>query len=481
MFSKLRLLASLGVLTIAIVVALAAGVFSASAAPTTTTAATASTTRTTTAASGSVNPNDKSRYPFGSPQGGVAVNPPPPPGEPTLSPEYATKTTTRIYGSNPFEEAVSVAQHIWTSALPQNVPANAANNADRTRAVTLVTPDDPLTDITATPLIHFPDAAPILYVTNKGIPDITLNELKRLGPVGIDRFNHVDAFLVGAAANPGVESQLKAIGMKYYVVTAGDIPQLADTVDKLYGSISNPDFGVGTMPGMEDVVVGSMDGKGWQYVLPATHWVAHMPTGLFWVHRDSIPSPTIDALKRRAGKARIYLFGGPDQISAKVASQLYQYGEVIRVSNDDPVAFNAPPPDSPEATAIAFAKMWDPAGMFGWKITGPGHGFTLVNINDWQGAIASAPLSHLGFHAPLLLTGNATSLPSALDSYFTMVSPSFLNTPADGPYNMTYVLGSWDQVSWLEQVRVDTLSEMHNRRVVGSDTGSTYADSQPGA
>jgi hypothetical protein len=479
LFSKFRLPAGAGVL--AIVAALAVGgVYPASAAPTTTTT-TASTTTTTTAASGGVNPNDKSRYPFGYPQGGVAVGTPPPPGEPTLSPEYATKTTTRIYGSNPFEEAVSVAQHIWTSALPENVPANAANNADRTRAVTLVTPDDPLTDITATPLIHFPDAAPILYVTNKGIPAITLNELKRLGPVGIDRFNHVGAFLVGAAANPGVESQLKAIGIKYYEVTAGDIPQLADTVDKLYGSISNPDFGVGTMPGMEDVVIGSMDGKDWQYVLPATHWVAHMPTGLLWVQRDSIPSPTIDALKRRAGKARIYLFGGPDQISAKVANQLYQYGEVIRVSNDDPVAFNAPPPDSPEATAIAFAKMWDPAGMFGWKMTGPGHGFTLVNINDWQGAIASAPLSHLGFHAPLLLSSNATSLPSDLDSYFTMVSPSFLNTPADGPYNMTYVLGSWDQVSWDEQVRVDTLSEMHNRRVVGSDTGSTYADSQPGA
>jgi hypothetical protein len=157
-----------------------------------------------------------------------------------------------------------------------------------------------------------------------------------LGPVGIDRFNHVGAFLVGAAANPGVESQLKAIGVKYYAVTAGDIPQLADTVDKLYGSISNPDFGVATMPGIEDVVIGSMDGTDWQYALPATHWVAHMPTGLFWVHRDSIPSPTVDALKRRAGKARIYLFGGPEQISAKVASQLYQYGEVIRVSNDDP-------------------------------------------------------------------------------------------------------------------------------------------------
>ena len=472
------------------VVALAvAGGISASAVPPTATAAPTSTKAptSTTAAPGtpapsaSVSPNDKNLYPFGQPQGGVAVKTPPPPGEPTLSPAYTTKTTTRIYGTDPFEEAVSVSHHIWTSALPENVPANADNNADRTRAITLVTPDDPLTDITATPLIHFPDAAPILYVTKNGIPAITLNELKRLGPVGIKRFNNVHALLVGAAANPGVESQLKAIGMKYYEVTGSDVPQLADNVDKLYGSISNPDFGVATMPGMEDVVIGSMDGKDWQYTLPATHWVAHMPTGLFWVHRNSIPASTIDALKRRAGKARIYLFGGANQISASVAKQLYQYGEVIRVTNDDPVAFNAPAPDSPEATALAFSKMWDPAGMFGWKITGPGHGFTLVNINDWQGAIASAPLSHLGFHAPLLLTSSASTLPSDLEGYFSQVSPSFLNTPADGPYNMTYVLGSWNQVNWDEQVRVDTLSEMHNRRVVGSDTGSTYGDSQPGA
>ncbi|NEN05819.1 hypothetical protein G3T36_08030 [Diaminobutyricibacter tongyongensis] len=481
------LLAGAGVGAV-VALAIAGGISASAVPPTATTAPTSTKAPTSTtpspkssAASGSVDPNSKSLYPFGQPQGGVAVNTPPPPGEPTLSPAYATKTTTRIYGSNPFEEAVSVSQHIWTSALPENVPANAGNNADRTRAVTLVTPDDPLTDITATPLIHFPDAAPILYVTKNGIPAITLNELKRLGPVGISRFNNVHALLVGAAANPGVESQLKAIGMKYYEVKGADVPQLADNVDKLYGSISNPDFGVATMPGMEDVVVGSMDGKDWQYTLPATHWVAHMPTGLFWVHRNSIPTATIDALKRRGGKARIYLFGGPDQISASVAKQLYQYGEVIRVSNDDPVAFNAPAPDSPEATALAFAKMWDPAGMFGWKITGPGHGFTLVNINDWQGAIASAPLSHLGFHAPLLLTSSASTLPSDLESYFTQVSPSFLNTPADGPYNMTYVLGSWNQVNWDEQVRVDSISEMHNRRVVGSDTGGTYGDSQPGA
>jgi hypothetical protein len=484
MFRMFRPLVGAGVLAVAIVVALAlGGVFSASAAPpATTTASTTTAASSTTTASGTANANDKSLYPFGAPQGGVAVNTPPPPSEPTLSPAYTTKTTTRIYGANPFEEAVSVAQHIWTSALPANPPGGPDDPADRTRAVTLLTPDDPLTAITATPLIHFPDAAPVLYVTNNGIPDVTLNELKRLGPSGIARHNNIDAFLVGAAANSGVEAQLKSIGIKYETVTGSDIPRLADNVDKLYGSIENPDFGVATMPGMEDVVIGSMDGKDWQYVLPATHWVAHMPTGLLWVHRDSIPQQTIDALKRRNGMmARIYLFGGPDQISPAVAKQLYQYGEVVRVSNDDPVAYNTPAADSPEATAIAFSKMYDPAGMFGWKITGAGHGFTLVNVNDWQGAVASAPLSHLGFHAPLLLTDDATSLPSGLESYFTQVSPSFLNSPADGPYNMTYVIGSWDQVSWNEQVRVDNVSEMHNRRVVGSDTGSTYADSQPGA
>jgi hypothetical protein len=75
---------------------------------------------------------------------------------------------------------------------------------------------------------------------------------------------------------------------------------------------------------------------------------------------------TIDALRRRGGMARIYLFGGPDQISPAVAKQLAQYGTVIRVTNDDEVAYNAPPRNTPEDTAIAFSKMWDAMGEFGF-------------------------------------------------------------------------------------------------------------------
>jgi hypothetical protein len=419
---------------------------------------------------------DPNHYPFGVPSGGPAVKVPSPPGDSTLSPTIATKTTTRIYGADPYEEAVSVTQHIWPAALPENAPNLVP---DRPRAVTLLTTTDPLTAITATPIIHFPDDAPVLYVTSSGVPAITLNEIKRLGPSGIDRYNHVQAFLVGASANSGVENQLKAIGVKYVTVTAGSVPDLANKVDQLYGSISNPDTGVPAMAnGMENVVIGSTDA--YQFLLPATHWVSHMATGLFWVTKTSVPQGTIDALKRRNGQARIYLFGGPNQISSSVASKLGQYGTVIRVTNDDNVAYNSPPTDTPEQTAIAFSKMWDSAGEMGWKITGPGHGFTLVNLSDWAGAVASSPLSHLGFHAPLLFTNSATTLPSDDDAYFKSVEPTFLTSPADGPYNMTYAIGSWNQISWPEELQVEYDSEMGNRRDAGLNTGSVYGDSAPG-
>jgi hypothetical protein len=416
--------------------------------------------------------------PFGAPKAAPDYSVPPPPGEPGLIPTVATKTTTRLYGSNPFQEAVSVTQHVWPAALPENAPNENNNVPDRPWAVTLVTPNDPLTAITAVPLLHFPDDAPILYVTNNGIPQVTADEIKRLGDTGISRYHSVDAFLVGAAANPGVEKQLRALGMKYATVTAPNVPALADTVDKLYGSIQNPDTGVPVMDnGSENVMVGSM--QSYQYLLPATHWVAHMASGLLWVNQNSVPQATIDALQRRHGHARIYLFGGPQQISGAVADQLSQYGTIVRVTNNDNVAFNANPTDTPVDTAIAFAKMWDGAGEVGWKITGPGHGFTLVNINNWQGAVASAPLSHLGFHAPLLFTTSAGSLPPQLDAYYKSVAPTYTTTPADGPYNMTYVLGSWNQITWGQQAHVDYISEMGNRRLWNTTTGGGYTDSAP--
>ena len=475
--------AALAVAVIAVIVLAAVGTFNSSSS--TVGQVRLHLTANTTPVGGTPNAQQD---PFGAPSAKPDYSVPTPPGESSLVTTVGTKTTQRIYGANPYQEAVSVTQHIWPAALPLNAPNENNNVPDRPWGLTLLTPNDPLTAITATPLIHFPDDAPVLYVTPNGIPKVTADEIKRLGDTGISRYHNVDAFLVGAAANPGVEKQLTAMGLKYVTVTAPNVPALANTVDKLYGSIQNPDTGIPGMGGgttmgggPENVMIGSMQGKDYQYILPATHWVSHMASGLFWVNRNSVPAATVAGLQRRGGKANIYLFGGPQQISASVANQLSKYGNVVRISNNDNVAFNANPTDTPIDTAIAFAKMWDPGGMVGWKITGPGHGFTLINENNWQAAVASAPLSHLGFHAPLLMTSNANQLPSQLDAYFSSVAPTYTNTPADGPYNMTYVIGSWNQVTWGVQAHVDYISEMNNRRLWNTTTGGSYNDTQPSA
>src|SRR3954468_7579123 len=115
---------------------------------------------------------------------------PPPPSQPTRA-NGDTKHTTRLYGKNAFQEAVAVTQLVYPADGPTGEDDSFPD--DRPRAVTLLTPDDPLTAITATPLIHFPDNAPVLYVTRNGIPKITSDELKRLKPVGMGRHDDIQA------------------------------------------------------------------------------------------------------------------------------------------------------------------------------------------------------------------------------------------------------------------------------------------------
>jgi hypothetical protein len=225
--------------------------------------------------------------------------------------------------------------------------------------------------------------------------------------------------------------------------------------------------------GIQDVFIGSTNA--YQFMLPITHWVSHMPGPILWVDPTSstLPDGTIAALKRRSpSTARIYVMGGPTQFPDALMSQLFQFGKVTRLTNDDNVAFNVPPPITAESTAVAFSQMWDPMGMVGWNETGAGHGFTIVNSNDWQGAVGSAILSHLGFHAPLLMTDSATALPADVTTYLNKVAPTFLVTPGDGPYNMLYIIGSYNDVSWNTQVTAELSQEMGNRH--DSPGGSIY-------
>src|SRR6202023_2655097 len=62
---------------------------------------------------------------------------------------------------------------------------------------------------------------------------------------------------------------------------------------------------------------------------------------------------------------RDYVLGGTEQVPDTLVSLLQPYGAVTRLTNDDAVAFNTPPPITAESTAVAFSQMWDPVGMVG--------------------------------------------------------------------------------------------------------------------
>jgi hypothetical protein len=64
-----------------------------------------------------------------------------------------------------------------------------------------------------------------------------------------------------------------------------------------------------------------------------------------------------------------------------------------------------------------------------------------------------------------------------VDAYYSAVAPTFVNSPGEGPYNMTYVVGSWNQLSWPLQAHIDYISEMSNRRVWSNNNGGRYSDS----
>ena len=410
-------------------------------------------------------------------QGSRTFAPPAPPGEP--SPLVAdTMYTTRLFGTNPEEEAVSVTRHAYPAANAPDAPDEISDAPDRPWAVILVDAADEVAGLSAAELIHFPDNAPVLFTEGGTLPAVTRSEIERLHPVGVQRDGGVQIFAIGKAGSSAVTASLK--GFKVQSITGANPFTLADAIDAAYGHVEDGDTGVPTMMtgaagggnGIQDIFVGSVGSP--QMMLPAAEWCSHMPAGIAWVDNTSqtLPPETVTELQRRRGHADIYVMGGPDVVSPALFRQLQAYGNVARVTNDDGIASNPPLADDPVKQSVAFARMWDPVGLMGWNITGPGHGFILVNEKDWQGALGAAVLSGVGFHAPLLLTDSADTLPAPVASYLSIVRPNFLVTPAQGPYNMVYVLGDYAKVSWPLQTSVNASQEMANRH--DAPNGSLY-------
>jgi len=337
-----------------------------------------------------------------------------------------TKNTTRIPGEDSGALSISTAQMIW--------PATKAGT--KPNVVLLAPKESWQAQLAALDLVHHPSDGPLLVTERGKVSQAVMDELMRLHPQGTSDGTQVIAIGMDASVVKELSGHFKVKEI------SGEKPEeLAAAIDQFYADAS------GSLPA--SVVVSTSESP--EYAVPAGNWISHMPEPLLYVTRDSVPQATADSLKKRNGKATIYLLGPESIIDGSVEKELQEYGKVVRIAGNDPVA-----------NAIAFAAYKDPQTGFGWGITSPGHGLVLANAANVKEAIPTASFAHRGKHAPLLLTEQEQA-PKQLHDYLTTLKPRYKKEPTEGPYNHLFIVGDQKWVSTEQQGDLDHLIEIESQ------------------
>lgn len=326
-------------------------------------------------------------------------------------PVTATRNTTRVSGSDPVADAAGVASALF--------PAGDASS--RPPAVVLVDQGDWQGAVAAGALVGAPVRAPVLLTGGGSLPPVTEATIKRLAPGR--------AILIGEKPTPpsGLQSSLIR-------GAAPDPYSEAAAVDR-FSSVARG-------KPSPDVVIAS--GEQAPFAMPAAPWAARSGDSVLFVKRDSIPPPTLNALREHQ-RPRIWVLGPESAVSAGVLAQLGKLGPTRRIT---------PGPTAVE-NAAAFARF--KSSGFGWGASVPGQNLTIANASRPADAAAAAGLGANGIFAPLLLTDQAAQLPRALEGYLLDVQPGYdVNNPGQGVFNHVWILGAADALSAQAQSRVDT-------------------------
>jgi len=334
-------------------------------------------------------------------------------------PEFATKNTTRVAGADPVANAAGVA----LAAFP------STGGVPGPDAVSLVDSNDWQAGIAAASLTAQPVSAPILLSTGNTIPSLTQDAITALGPAGSAATQGTQVFRIGDAASPS--------GVDVQHVTGKSPAAVAAQVDVLRQKLT------GAKP--DDVLLVSSSEP--QYAMPAASWAARSGDPVLFVNKDSVPKPTIDALKRDKG-ANVYALGPSSAISDQTLTNAGSAtSKVVRIGDTDPVQ-----------NAIDFARYSN--GSFGWNITDPGHGLVIASDQDPMDAAAAAPLSASGTWGPLLVTDDAAQVPESLRGFLLDIKPGYVNDPTRAVYNHVWIIGDQTTISVGFQAQVDDLAEV---------------------
>ncbi|HTU87940.1 MAG TPA: cell wall-binding repeat-containing protein [Solirubrobacteraceae bacterium] len=348
-------------------------------------------------------------------------------------PVLATKNTTRVSGVDPINDAAGVALAVYPSAGAGTHPT----------AVTIAPTDDWQAAIASSVLMASPIGAPVLLSGPGTLPPATTNALSLLTPTGASSLAGAQVIRVGDVPAPKGEKAVTISGNGPYA--------LAAAINKYANAAAGKPS--------PDVVIAS--GNDAAYAMPAAGWAAESGDPILFVSSAGVPTATAQALNNDS-HPNIYVLGPPSVIPDSVLTELGRYGTVKRVGAQDPAA-----------NSVAFAVYRDPAcvadqpcahvpGSFGWAMTSPGHGYTLLNASRPLDAAASAALSASGSFGPQLVLDTGTALPSSVLNFFLdYATPGYTDEgPTAAVYNHGWVIGDPSTISVSVQAQVDSLLEV---------------------
>jgi ell wall binding domain 2 (CWB2) len=335
-------------------------------------------------------------------------------------PVAATRSTTRVSGTDPVADAAGVAAALFPSNAPRSRPA----------VVALVDKDEWQAAIAGAVLAGDPLHAPLLLSDGGSIPGATSGTLGRLKPKGAALSKGAQVILVGdKPPAPGDFKSGRVHGKDPYSIAAA--------VDSFQTAITGRPT--------PNVIVASAEQPG--YAMPAAAWAARSGDSVLFVSRNAVPAPTRKAISDHS-KPNIYLLGPPTVISTTVEKQLGQLGAVTRIQSKIP---------GPVANAVAFARSESL-----WNRRQPGAiNSTIASTTRPADAAAAAALGNNGVFAPLLLMDRPNTIPAPLADYFLVLQPGYENNdPTDGLYNHLWILGNKDAVSPAAQAMLDEMAKL---------------------
>ncbi len=331
-----------------------------------------------------------------------------------------TLNTTRVCGYDIFQNAIKISDIVYADKSPDSI--------------ILVNGDLWQDAFIATPLIHFPRNAPILFSHTNSIDQNTIAQIFKLKPKGV---NGIQVFIVGGISY-AVEQYLIAYGLKTFRISGSNFYETSANIAEYLNYPKNI------------MIVSS---ENYREGLSSCAWAAHMGDVILLSTRDQLPSFTrkvINATK----DAHVFIIGSTNTVSASVEQEI----RGLKVNFLDRISGS-----TPYEVAVNFAKYKNPVSDFGWNRTEKnGHAFTFTSILSPLDSSSGALLAHLGKHTPILVV-RRENLPDVTRRYIESVKPEPKAEPHP-PFMHGWVVGCENVLSSKTQLEIEralSIDEFH--------------------